>query len=375
MHVTNSLNFGGLERLVVDLATQVDRTRFQAVIACLAREGSLAPEARAAGVDVHVLHGGGGRLSKYLSFRRLGRLMQELAIDVLHTHNTGPLLDALYHSVTSGHRLAVVHTDHNRIQWPDKPHRMLLERTAARRFGGMVAVSDAARDNLHRFERIPLESLQVIDNGVNLSRFTTPSMSRAAWLSANGIPHHTHVIGMVAMLRQRKGIDHLIAAMPRIRERHPDTGLVIAGGGPLEAQLRGQADQLGLSGAVHFVGRRNDVADLLWALDLFILPSEAEGLPLSLLEAMAARRCVVASRVGAIPEVLEDGRRGVLITPGSPEEIATAVTALLGDASRRSALADSAWERVSQSYSIGATVARYEQLYLERLDRVRVARG
>jgi glycosyltransferase involved in cell wall biosynthesis len=367
LQVTNSLNFGGLERLVVDLCLHMDRNRFAPAIACLAREGSLAEEARAAGVPVHLLRRPGSRLGPYTAFWRLQALAHAAHIDVLHTHNSGPLLDGVLASVTQRAPLPIVHTDHNRIMWPDAWHRMMLERVAARYVGGVVAVSPTARDNLHRHERIPHERIQVIDNGINLGRFTAPGMDTRAWLASVDAEQFRYRLAVVAMHRPCKGLDHMLRAMPAILRAHPGTGLLLAGGGPLEAELRQLTAELGVEANVRFLGRRSDIPDLLRASDLSVLPSEAEGLPLSILESMAARCSIVATSVGAIPDVLESGRCGVLVPPGDVDRLASAVIELLHKPAQRAELAGRAWERVARDYSITATVRAYERLYTARV--------
>jgi glycosyltransferase involved in cell wall biosynthesis len=371
LQVTNSLNFGGLERLVVDLCRHMDHERFEPAIACLAREGSLADEARAAGIRVHLLRGPATRLGAYTAFRRLQALARAERIDVLHTHNSGPLLDGFLASVTQRAPLPIVHTDHNRVTWPDLWHRMLLERVAARYVGGVVAVSPDARDNLHRHERIPQKRIRVIDNGIDLGRFAAPATDTAQWLASVDAAQFRHRIAVVAMHRPRKGLDHMLRAMPAILQAHPATGLLLAGGGPLDAELRQLAAELGIEANVRFLGRRSDIPDLLRASDLSVLPSEAEGLPLSILEAMAARCCIVATSVGAIPDVLESGRCGVLVPPGDSARLASAVIELLQAPDLRAQLVGRAWERAERDYSIAATVRAYELLYVARIARGR----
>jgi glycosyltransferase involved in cell wall biosynthesis len=367
LQVTNSLNLGGLEKLVVDLCLHVDRERFEPSIACISREGTLAEEARAAGIQVHLLAGDRNAVARYTSSQRLKALIREQQIDVVHTHNSGPIIDALFARATQLRRLAVVHTDHTRPDWPDRKHRMVLERIAARVFGGIVAVSEDARNKLHEYEKIPLEQIQIIDNGIDVARFSAPSKSSTEWLTEIKAEHFAHRIGVVAMHRAQKGHAHLLNAMPLILKQHPNTGLIVAGGGPLEQQLKAQTRALGIEPNVRFIGKRSDIVDVLWGLDIFVLPSASEGLPIALLEAMAARRCIVSTAVGAIPHVLDHGACGELIPPLSPEHIADAVNRLLDDGLRRQQLGDAALERVSRSYSIAATIRKYEELYERRL--------
>jgi glycosyltransferase involved in cell wall biosynthesis len=363
LQVTNSLNYGGLERLVVDICTNIDRTQFEPSIACLKYPGNLASEAEQAGVPIWALNEEVVQHRKYSNFRRLQNLIRREGIDVVHTHNTGPLIDAFLARCTQIADIPVIHTDHTRPVWPDRKLYMRLERLASFWVRGFVAVSEEAKTQLVRHARIAERRIQVLDNGVNVTRFHEPTMPAREWLRQFDADHFEFIVGVLAMHRRQKGITHFLKAIPSILEEFPRAGFIIGGGGPLRKEHMAEAEQLGISANTRFIGRRGDVADALWAMDIYVLPSESEGLPIGLLEAMAARRCIVATAVGAVPEVLEQGACGQLIQPKSPGEIADAVRALLRDPARRKALGERAYERVEQEYSIVRTVQSYQALY------------
>jgi glycosyltransferase involved in cell wall biosynthesis len=374
LQVTNSLNYGGLERLVVDICTNIDRTQFEPAIACLKYPGNLAPEAEKAGIPIWALNEEMVQYRKYSNFRRLQSLIRREGIDVVHTHNTGPLMDTLFARGTQFADVPVVHTDHTRPVWPDKKLYMLLERLASFWVRSFVAVSEEAKAQLVRYERIAEGRIQVIDNGIDVARFNRPERPRSEWLRQFDAQDFDLIVGVIVMHRRQKGITHFLKAIPSILDQFPRTGFIIGGGGPLQEEHMAEAEELGISDNTRFVGRRGDVADALWAMDVYVLPSESEGLPIGLLEAMAARRCIVATSVGAVPDVLDHGACGELVEPRSPREIADAVCGLLREPARRQALGERAHERVEREYSIVRTVQSYQALYQAAL-RGRVGRA
>lgn len=172
----------------------------------------------------------------------------------------------------------------------------------------------------------------------------------------------------VARLVWFKGLHNLIGALPDIARSHPDTRVLLVGDGELRAELEAQARDLGVSHMIVFAGERDDVPDLLRIADIFVLPSVSEGLPISLLEAMAARLPLVASRVGGIPELIEDGRTGRLVPPNDPAALGLAILSFLDDpeASRRAGQAGRA--RLEECFSQDAMVRKTKALYLHLMN-------
>jgi glycosyltransferase involved in cell wall biosynthesis len=189
-----------------------------------------------------------------------------------------------------------------------------------------------------------------------------------------GMPGDGLLIGVVARLEPEKGHRYLIEAMPRIVAGLPQAWLVIVGDGSLDAKLRAQAAALPgpARDRVAFTGRREDVAAITADLDVAVLPSLREAQGISLLEAMARRRAVVASDVGGIPEVVTNGVDGVLVPPADPDALANAVTELLADPARRRRLGEAGYRTVADRFSIDAQVRRTEQVYDEELTRAGV---
>jgi glycosyltransferase involved in cell wall biosynthesis len=207
--------------------------------------------------------------------------------------------------------------------------------------------------------------LTVIPNGVNLQAFRPrpdDDAMRASW----GVPPGAPLIGVAARLTPTKGQRVLLEALPLLWERFPETHVVLAGEGPQEQELRGLASALPRPAQVRFVGQLGDMPAALAALDVFVLPSFAEGLPFAVLEAMAMERAVVASDVDGTQEAIEHQRSGLLVPPGDPERLAAALVRLLGDAALRERLGKAARQRVQVAFSQRSMLERTYALYERR---------
>jgi len=207
----------------------------------------------------------------------------------------------------------------------------------------------------------------IIPNGVDLSRFASPT--RCAFRSEFGVPEGAPLLGVVARLEPEKGHRVLIEAMPAILRAAPDTRLAVVGEGSEAESLAARADSLGVADRVLFTGRRDDVAALTADLTLAVLPSSREAQGISILEAMARRKPVVATAVGGIPEVVADGVSGLLVPPEDPSALAHALIRLARSPSLRQRLGDAGYEIVAERFSIDAQVHRIQELYDEELQR------
>jgi L-malate glycosyltransferase len=229
-----------------------------------------------------------------------------------------------------------------------------LQTLACRTAHCMVANSRAAANQLIA-EGIPEQRIDIIPNGIDLSIFPVRrDFSRA------------RTITMVACLRDGKRVDVLIAAAARIIARHPDVEFRIVGDGPCRERLVEQAAATGVLPRIRFMGHRDDVPAILSASDLFVLPSESEASPNVILEAMAAALPVVASRVGGIPELVDDGVTGHLVPPADSPGLAAALLDLLDHPARRAAFGRAGRARIEQQYSFDRMVAQFESLYVSR---------
>jgi glycosyltransferase involved in cell wall biosynthesis len=191
--------------------------------------------------------------------------------------------------------------------------------------------------------------------------------------SALGLEPRHELVATVGSLTVQKAQHVLLDAFARVHAARPEARLVIAGEGPLREGLERQAAGLGITDVVHFAGAREDIADLMDAADLFVLSSVREGLPITLLEAMRAGRPAVVTRIGGMPEVVEDGVTGRVVAAGDAAALGDAVAAVLADAARREAMGLAAARRWSERYTGARMVAETERLYREARPRGRRA--
>lgn len=359
VHLVRSLDQGGLERVVLDLAKTIDTRLFEPHVACLGEPGALAGLFEAHSVPVHSLRAS-NRVSALL---RLIRLLDRLDAHIVHTHNPVP------HAVGAvarglGRRRALVHTKHGR-NYPGVRRAVISNRLASAVTDVVVAVSDDAAQVATEVERTPADKVRVIRNGVDLALWRP--VCREGRLPRRAVH--------VARLDPVKDQHTLLRATRQIVDRLPDFRLDIVGDGPARAVLERQSCSLRLEGNVIFHGFRDDVPRLLADADLFMLSSRSEGLALTLVEAMATGLPVVATDVGGNREIVMDGVTGLLVPPSSAEILAEAALRLLLDPSRLRSLGFSARKRVEDHFDLRVVVRRYQETYLEALRRVAQDRG
>ena len=317
-----------------------------------------------------------GGASDLASFRMLRNLMRKGSFDILHTHmSKAALLGALVG--LTNRNVIVVNTGHNfgYIAMPQIWKKAIF--WAYDRFissfahDATVAVSQTVADMALSGHLIPRKRLHVIQNGVRLSRFEAanppPEGLKAELLG----PSYSDgpLILCVARLVWFKGLHTLVSALPAIASAHPDARVLVVGDGELREELVRQARDMGVENTIVFVGERNDVPDLLRIADLFVLPSVSEGMPISILEAMANRLPVVATNVGGIPELVRDGETGELVPSGDPHSLARAVIELLSNPDRMQAAGAAARTRLETHFSQEIMVAKTEKLYQNLLER------
>jgi glycosyltransferase involved in cell wall biosynthesis len=217
-----------------------------------------------------------------------------------------------------------------------------------------IASSDAIRDLLIQ-DGVAAGQIVTVHEGIDVERIAgveAANVHEAFWL-----PHGAPVVGNVAALVPHKGQRHLLDAMPLVIREVPDARLVILGEGELRPQLEHQIKHLHLEKHVVLPGFRADVLSLIKSFDLFVMSSETEGLGTSLLDAMAAGKACVGTRVGGIPEVIDDGVTGLLVPPHDPPALATAIVKLLKDPKERASMAKAGLARVKAQFSVETMVA------------------
>ena len=364
LYVAGNFVTGGAERHLLEMWRRIDRARFDVRIAVLKREGAFTPLVEATGLPIHDL-GVGRRVYDPSGLRgllRLVSLVREFRPDVVHGYLFGPNLFAALAGRLCG--VPVVCVAKRNVDAFESPRQIAVQRLAHRLATHVTAVSrEVAASSVAL--GVPASRVTVIENGVDVARFDGATR-RDALPGLESVPAGVPLVGSVGCLAPRKDYGTLLAALARLA-RSRDFRCAIAGDGPDRAALAARAAELGVADRVAFLGERSDVDRLLPAFDLFTLSSREEGIPNALLEAMAAARPCVATRVGGNAEVLEDGRTGWLVPAQDPEALAAALDDALArpaEAARRGAAARAA---MLGERSIEAMVRRHEAFYLRVL--------
>jgi len=307
---------------------------------------------------------GKGDLRGLLAFRRT---LRDLSPDLLHVHLASPfesLPVILGTPRARGPR--IVTTEHAPSHHPlEHPWSRAAKRLAGRRVNRVIALSARDADLLVRSFGLPVGRIRAIPNGVAIP----PSRDRVEARRRLGIPENRPVLAYAGEIVETKGLGDLIdalAILARGSAAVPAPLAVLAGEGPFASEIPRRAGAAGIGDLLRLAGRLDPPTDLLAACDLFVLPSHAEAMPLALLEAMAAGRPVIASRVGGIPDVVREGIEGLLVPARDPAALAVAIGRLLSDAALRERMGEAARARVEASFSAramaDATCALYDEV-------------
>lgn len=351
-----SLDVGGLERVVVDLVRGLDRDRFSSVVYCLEREGTWAGDVRSACERVASLDKPPGR--SYGLPTRLARMLKRDRVDVVHTHNFGPLLYGGLAAKLARVR-GVVHTLHGAEASQRREHRTFQR---LRLFDRMVAVSDDVKRVAVEWGGVDPSRLTTVYNGIDTSRYS-PAAGRSEEARRRLGLGEENLVGIVARLTPEKDHATLLDAFRIVVDTRPTCRLVVVGDGELKGALVSRSQALGIEDRVIFLGSRSDVPELLPALDVVVLASRAEGLGITLLEAMAAGRPTVGARAGGIPEVVVDGETGLLVAPGDAPGFAAAITRLLDEPQLASTMGRNGRARVEARFGLEGMIRSYEAIY------------
>lgn len=360
-HLIESDGPGGAERVVAQLATAYQAAGAGNVVFLPAEgEGWLARQLAGSGVTVEYF-----QLERPISprcARSMAATFRQQRIDVAHSHEFTMALYGAWASWRAG--VPHVITMHGGPYYAARLRRRLALRAAVALSGHTVAVSTPLAKRLSRDLRLPTSRIATIPNGV---RYVPPEQTTLR--DELRLGPNDRLLVSVGNLYPLKGHHHLIEALALLASRHSTVHVAIAGRGEAAEALAACARERGLTNRVHLLGLRSDVAAVLAAADIFVLPSLSEGLPLALLEAMFAGRAIVASEVGDVGVALANGEAGVLVEPGSTAALAAALDRLLNDPDRARDLGERAARRAAAEYDVSRMVRRYVGVYEGLLGR------
>jgi glycosyltransferase involved in cell wall biosynthesis len=362
------LGRGGAEQLLVNAAPYTDRSRFHYEVAyLLPHKVALGEQLRDAGLAVHCLDGAKGPAW----VGRLRGLVRARRIDLIHAHSPVAAIGARVGLPRGGP--ARVYTEHN-VWGRYHPATRWANLLTFPRNDHVFAVSEEVRRSIRyprALDRLPMPPVETMIHGLDLAATRNGDLSGDVRREL-GVADDAPVVGTVANFKAPKGYEYMLRAADLTRQSFPDVRFVLVGTGPLEMEIRRQAVDLGLTETVLFTGFREDAARLIRAFDVFAMASLYEGLSIALLEAMAAGRPVVVTRVGGLEEVVRDGEQGLLVPPRDAAALATGLVSLLGDRERRRRMGSAARQRASE-FDIRGAVRRMEEVYSSLLRHRTVA--
>ena len=369
------LGLGGAERLLVDSLPFMDRAQFEYHVGYLLPwKCFLVPELESAGIPVHCLggaHGTGGADSTGSwqamtvlpqALRRLLALQKRERFDVIQADL--PVAGILARVLGRWSSVPVVYTEHN-LQ---ERYHSITQWANAATYGWnrrVLAVSAEVAESIGRRGLLERTRVLTLLNGVPVEQVRAEAAQGRDVRRELNIPDNHLVVGTVAVLRSQKRLIDWLQVAARVASRRPDVTFLLVGGGPLEADIRAQVESLGLSARVRMPGFRPDGRRLMSAMDVFLMTSEFEGLPIALLEAMTLAKPVVSTRVGGIPEVLTAGSAGLLAGIGAVEELSACVLNLLNDAGLRARMGAAGAARIEADYHVQRRVRAIESVYHE----------
>ena len=377
LRVIARLNVGGPALHVAYLTAGLAGRGYDTVLVAgtVARgEESMAFVARQRGLRIETLdelHREVSPLHDARAILRLARLIRRERPTILHTHTAKAGAVGRIAALLAGEARppVIVHTFHGHVlrgyfSAPATLGFRLLERWLAKATTTLIAVSPEVRDDLVRLGVAPAAKFRVVRLGIELEeRVTTTSDERRDTRRLLGISPDAFVVGWVGRMTAVKRTRDVLEAFRGLLDHETGAYLMLVGDGPDRKQMERSAHELGIAKRCLFLGYQDDVAAFYGAIDVLLLPSANEGTPVSVIEALAAGRPVVATRVGGVPDIVRDGVDGYLVAPGDPNELAERLVRLARDPDRRARMGAEGRARVLQRYTVARLVDDVDLLY------------
>jgi len=365
VHIVPMLSPGGAERVAVHIVKGLNCQRYEpVVISFTGRLGcdldSLLEEA---GVEVRYLGKRPG--FDYRVYPRLHPVLRYYRPDIVHTH-----LHVLRYALPSLLLLkgaSLLHTVHNLAEREIEPRARWIQRYALNHGVVPVAVAEEVALSLERLYGI--RQCRVISNGIPTSCYASPSTLRREWRAKEGFADDDFLFVCVARLAPQKNHVLLLKAFAQGPASDPKAHLALVGEGALRERLEEQVKNLGLTRQAHFLGLRTDIPDVLGAMDVFVLSSDWEGNPLSVMECMASGLPIVSTAAGGVPDLFESGREGLIVQPGDVEALSNSMAFLLENRELRQSWGMAAARRARENFDVSTMVQAYEKVYENLVDR------
>ena len=362
--LAKGLGKGGMEQLLLNHARASDRKLFSYRAAYLVdRPHSVVEDLRSEGVPVRRL--GNGRIANPRWIRDLLAELRDGEVDILHVHSPLPGSIARVVLAVTRRRVKVVVTEHNRWDRYARPTRWVNRATFGLNDAALAVSADCRSTMPPRIQA----RVRVLEHGIDAEVVLKSLDQRQRVREELCIAADAIVVGTVANLREQKNYPLMLATAKQVLAEHPNVVFLAVGQGPLESSLNQLHDELGLGDHFRFLGFRSDATDVMAALDVFMLSSHHEGLPVALMEAMTLGLPIVSTAVGGIPEMVTDDHEGRLVADGSERELTQALIEVIEDADLRARYGEQSRATALERFSAAAATAEVEAIYREVLER------
>ena len=363
LHLIETSEPGGAETIVSILAEAFNSGPYRSLVVLL-EKGWLSEKLAKSGIPFLIIQ------NKYsfdpFFLLKLVLLVRKEKIDIMHSHEfTMNVYGSLVSFIT---RVPIIATVHGKVYYPEKNRRILFYRMAAKLCSGMIAVSNELKRYLLKELKLNSKDIMVVYNGIDLDKFHTNKDS-AEIRKELSIPPETLIVGSVGSLFKVKGYSFLIESAKEVLKVFPNFKLLILGEGEQSSALQEKIESAGLQDAVKLLGFREDIPKILTLFDIYVCSSLSEGLSLSLLEAMAAEKPIIATEVGGNSEIVINGVSGFLVPPENPNALAEKIIYLLKDKEKRKKMGEEGRRIVKEKFSIEQMLKEYENLYEKLLKR------
>lgn len=361
LHLISRLGVGGVENQLLLIARHYDRNLLSPLVCCIREKGEIGWEMEKAGIEVIALRRREVHQFDPSLVLQISRLLRQRGVHILRTHQYEPGFYGRLAALLAGTPQVICsfHNIYRRRKW----HRERINRFLSRFTDRIVAVSECVKSDLVRYDSVPSHKVKVIYNGIDPAQFEGEVRESEVKL-ALGISPHCRVVGTIGRMTPQKGHALLLESFAELRKRG-DLKLLIVGDGPLRQSLQKRAEELGIGADVYFAGFRRDVYPLLRIMEVFVFPSLWEGMPTTIIEAMAAGRGVVASDLAPIREIIPTSDLGILVSPNDERSLRHGIGHLLDNGGLSEKMGKRSREYALSRFSIQKTISEYQNLFAQ----------
>lgn len=360
VHLIHSTDIGGAEKLVVDLLNNIDLSKHNITIICPNNSKVIEFMKSNLKKDIKIVPIAPKNKYDIKNMVLLVKYLRRNKFDAIHMH-----LEYKYGTFAA--KLSGI----KNIYWTQhltepykKQYEHKINASLSRQSKCIIAVSNGVKDFLVE-KGIDEKKIKVVLNGVDIKRFEIIEVDKESFRDKFGIDANDIVIGQIGRLHEQKGHKYLLQALPYILDNIKNIKVLIIGDGELKEELVNLVTKLKLENKVKFVGFRKDIPELLNFIDILVMPSLYEGLPLTVLEAMACRTAVIGSNIEGIREVIDSNNTGILVAKENVQELGAALNRLILDSELRKKIESNAWSTVRQNHTIEIMARQYEEIYDE----------